>query len=68
MTAADRGYIIDQRELALAMNAQTETITRGEPETVDVYAEQGEADWTRWPRSDDLLGENVKRRLGMDWR
>jgi hypothetical protein len=28
---------------------------RGEPETVDVHAQQGEVDWTRQPRSDQLL-------------
>ncbi len=36
---------------------------RGEPETVDVFGDQAEADWRREPVSDDQLTPEVHRRV-----
>jgi len=38
---------------------------RGEPETVDVHAQQGEVDWSREPVSDDQLSPHVRQALGL---
>ena len=43
-----------------------EAETRGEPETVDVYAEQGAVDWTLEPRSDALLARHARSRLELE--
>lgn len=36
---------------------------RGEPEAVDVHAQQGEVDWSRQPVSDDQLAPDVRKQL-----
>jgi hypothetical protein len=39
---------------------ESDTDFRGEPETVDVWDQQGEVDWSKEPLSDDNLSDKVK--------
>jgi hypothetical protein len=59
-----------EREWAEAFGVELDDDTAGrtEPETVDVYAEQGEADWSREARSDSGLSDEARAALELDAR